>query len=139
MNIRGYVYSSTGIIRRTIDCPESMLSIQAQSGERVKQGECNQLTQYVVVDTDPENDVLTDKLSMPATIDKSTITADGSDKITILAPAEEITVKLSGPMFDVWTDSDGTIEWSTNVPGTYKITLSGIVRYLDKEFTVTAL
>ena len=41
------IYNSTGTILRTGSCPNSMLSIQAQNGETVIEGQANQNAQYI--------------------------------------------------------------------------------------------
>lgn len=133
-----FVYLDSGVIVRTGTAPESMVDIQAQPDERVKAGSADQATQYVIVDADPANDELADKQAMPATIDKTTITADGVDAVTISAPAVPLQITLSGPMADAWSDSDGSIQWATNMPGEYTLRLSGAVEYLDASFDVTA-
>ena len=41
------IYDATGTILRTGSCPDSMLSIQAQNGETVIEGQANQNAQYI--------------------------------------------------------------------------------------------
>jgi hypothetical protein len=96
-------------------------------------GEGDSHTQYV----DTTNALLTIRARphMEAHPDKTTITADGEDTMTLSSLPISCTVTIGGT---VYTVPDGVLEWSTLMPGEYPITISAFP-YLDWEGKVTAI
>lgn len=70
----------------------------------------------------------------PATIDKTILTANGVDQATISNLPTPTVVKVNG---DTYTVTDGTFEFTIDLPGTYPIIVDSFP-YLTKEFEVTA-
>ena len=70
----------------------------------------------------------------PATIDKMTLTANGTDQATISNLPNPTVVKVNGNTCAV---TDGTFEFTIDLPGTYPIIVDSFP-YLTKEFEVTA-
>ncbi len=74
-----------------------------------------------------------------ASLDKTTISADGIDIATI-SPIPATTLVLgSGPAYNyAATITDGDIEFTTNATGTYHFKLYPQFPYLGTEFTINA-
>jgi hypothetical protein len=140
MNIPYLVYSvSTGMILRTGDAPPSMVSIQAQPGERVMQGLANQGTQYVQVAENQDDDVLADKEAIPYTVSASTIAADGLEACVVGNLPIPCSWRLSGPLMASGVELDGDLGITTDEPGMYTLELTGPIQYLSVIITITAV
>lgn len=133
------VYNNTGVILKTGHCPDNMLAIQARTGENVMTGVADDASQYINTGTGE----ITDKQVMAAAIDKTTLSADRADFVTITGlPTTDLNgnpistyVKVSGVIYEV---ADGVAEISTDSPGSLEIICQADT-YLDKVFTVEAV
>ena len=127
------IYDDTGRIRRTVIGPELQSAAQAQVGEHLYTGKCYQQLHRVV---DGE---IVSRSSMTAQIDKTEVTADDTDKVTIsdIPSAAVATVHGAGAREVVGPITDGTLELTFDTEGTYTIKLEKFP-YKDQEFTVNA-
>lgn len=87
---------------------------------------------YVDIATVPPE--LKKKPQMPITQDKNFLTADGEDSIVFSGIPEGATMQVH---YDFAVIDDGMAEWSTDVPGEYKVIFSRFP-YLDWESRVEA-
>lgn len=126
------VYDSvTGAIKRTGTAPDSMIAIQAQTGEAVVTGQYDAAAQYL------PGGVPTARPAMTSTIDVTTVPADGVTPITISGAPAPCNIDVAGPASYTSSDPDGTIQLTFNLAGTYTVTLSAFP-YLNQEFTIGA-
>lgn len=86
--------------------------------------------------SDSENHVLADKINIPNTVDKTTITADGTDKASFSGLIESTIVDFAG-LGVVEIDETGLTDFGIDVPGTYDIVLSHGA-YYSQTITITA-
>lgn len=115
----------TGAIKRLVNCPESMFTIQIQPGEAGMPGTANDATQYI------NNGVITDKPQLAATLSKPAIALTESATIANLPmPA---TVRIDRAVYEV---PDGSLTVSFNLPGTYRIECSAL-NHLPQTLQVT--
>jgi hypothetical protein len=89
-------------------------------------------TNYVNLTQSPP--AITPRPSMPITQDRTTITADGDEVMTLSGLPIPCTVRIKGNVYDV---PDGVLEWATLMPATYPITVEAFP-YLNWEGEVTA-
>ena len=125
------IYNRTnGKIERAGSCPDGMEHLQVfLPTDEIIAGEADINNHYIV------GGVLTTRPANPATIDKTEIIANGRDVAVISNlpnPSEVLIIPIGR-----YTVTDGSIEFSTDTAGDYKITISSFP-YLDKEFTVHA-
>lgn len=114
----------TGAIKRLVNCPESMFTIQIQPGEAGMEGVANDATQYI------NNGVITDKPQLLANLSKSSIVL--SESVTISNLPIPATVHIERMKYDV---PDGELTVNFNLPGTYRIECSAL-NYLPQSFEV---
>lgn len=126
-----FVHDSVGRILRTGVAPSDMVAMQARGGETAVVGSASDFTQYV------DNGVVTDKLPLGAALDKTSVTGDGVDYITLSSLPVPTTVSVYGPAHDSIDVLDGTLELTFPLPGVYIITCYSLHR-LSQEFTVNA-
>lgn len=121
----------TGRIKRTGICPIDMMDLQADVSnyEIIMEGEANDAIHYIL------NGVLTMRPENPSTIDKTTMAANGVEITTISNIPNPSTVEILP--IAMYTVTDGTLQFTIDTPGEYKITVRGFP-YLNKELTVNA-
>lgn len=128
------VYSkATGQIMRTGFCRQEDVPLQAfREDWGAMEGEGDESSHYV--DTASQEF----KLKTPAeyTLSSSTILSDGQDSVTISGLHE--TSLVSWPDGVVTPVSDGLIEFSVDLPGSYVIKIEA-VPYLAQEITIEAI
>jgi hypothetical protein len=92
-------------------------------------------TKYLSYNTQTEAFDLLDTPAVPATIDKTTMAANGIEIATVsnLPNPSDVCVGLS----EAYRVTDGVFEFSVDTPGSYKIKCWSPY-YLEKEFTVNA-
>ena len=122
-------YNSTGKILQTVSCPAFLRDAQAQTGEFIVDGDCDTRNDYI------KDGKITKRLVMPVIVDKTTITADTSDKATITKVPKGTKVIVAG--VDQGTCDDGIVEINADFKGFYKVKLV-CWPYLDKEITINA-
>ena len=87
--------------------------------------------------SDPEHPVLP-RVEVPYSIDKTTITADGVDYLTVSGlPITPVFISVLWPDGSRDELTGSTLEFGHDVPGTYDIILSSPI-HLDTIITVTA-
>ena len=124
------VYTNAGVILRTGVCPQDSLLLQAvESDSYVTEGIANDVTQWV------DNGTVKDKEEFPAIISTLTLEANGLDSVSILGLPTPCTIKIDDNVYEV---EDGEFEFTTDLPGTYKIKAESFP-YLPKEWEVTAI
>jgi len=124
------VYSSGGEILRCGICPDEIMSVQAQAGESVIEGEANDITQYIL------DGVVTDKSAMSLSTDKITITANGVDASITTGLPNPSNIYINRIKQEI-SIIDGVLEFTVDTPGIYKIRIESFP-YLDYIFEVTA-
>jgi len=92
------------------------------------EGEGDGDSQYV------KDGVITDRPSMSLSVDKTTITANGTDEATISNIPSETTATCEGESLTI---DDGELVFTTDTAGTYTITFE-CWPYLDEEVTINA-
>lgn len=121
---------SDGAILRTGDCPDDVLSLQAQTGETAIEGEADDDTHYIVAA------VVTERPTLTATWDKTTITADGVDQATLGSTLPNptnlmVTVVPEGVQQpDPEEVTTGTFTFATPVAGEYTILVTPPFPYI---------
>lgn len=123
------VHDADGRILRKGTAPSTMVSIQAGVGEHAIEAVGDDVAQYV------SDGVVTDKPPMPITIDKTTVSADGVDVVTIAGVPVGAICKIASMAEAVV--NDGTIELSFDSIGDFMVTISAFP-YLDYEVMVSA-
>ena len=69
--------------------------------------------------------VLTERPSMAALADKSSIKADGVDVLIVSnLPKGVTTLRLVGPLCDSWDETGKETDFTVNVPGRYRLVIS---------------
>ena len=122
------IYDVNGKIIRRVSCPAFLREAQAHLGESIIDGRFDD-TQYI------KDGEITKRPAMTTVIDKTTITADTSDKATITKVPKGTKVIIAG--VDQGTCDDGTVEINADFKGAYKVKLV-CWPYLDKEITIDA-
>ena len=127
---------ATGQIHSIGDCPDDQLADQAAAGLELMPGEADLFTDYILAG------VVTPRPASPATINKTTFTANGTDTCIISSMINPSIVSFTSPSsvtpIPTYTDTDGTLTFSATEIGAYTITLTSFP-YLDKIFTLTAI
>lgn len=126
-----FVHDASGKILRYGSCPQSMVGAQAEAGETVREGTADPGSQYW------DGTQLADRPPMPSSIDKLTAVADGVDVVTISGLPNPTDVRITGPAFDAFEVTDGTLELTFDPPGKYTVRLSSFP-YLDQEYVINA-
>jgi len=123
------VCTNTGVILRTGVCPEDSFLLQAtEPNSYVIEGTANDVLQWV------DNGVVRDKEEVSAIISTLTLEANGIDSINILGLPIPCTIKIDDNVYEV---EDGEFEFTTDLPGIYKIKAESFL-YLPKKWEVTA-
>jgi len=122
-------YNIDGKILQTVSCPAFLRDAQVQTGELIIDGDCDTRNDYI------KDGKITKRPAMSTVIDKTTITADTSDKATITKVPKGTKVIIAG--VDQGTCDDGTVEIKADFKGSYKVKLV-CWPYLDKEIIVDA-
>jgi len=94
----------------------------------VMEGMADDETQYV------DNGVIADRPSMNLSVDKTTITANGTDEATISNIPSGATATCEGESLTI---DDGELVFTADMAGTYTITFE-CWPYLDEEVTINA-
>jgi len=131
--------TATGVIRRTGSCPDDMVSVQPQSGQSVMQGQADNSTQYI------SGGLVTNKPALGATIDLTTVVANGVAVVTISNLTGVTNYRVIGPIISdnigptasTGSVSEGTLQVDFDLPGTYLILLEAVNK-LSQTFTITA-
>ena len=105
-----------------------MFGIQGGANESVLEGIANDETQYIV------NEIITNKVENPATIDKTTLIADGVDAATISVLPNPSLIYVND---EIYTVIDGVFGFTVDTPGNYIVRCTAFP-YLIKEFIVNA-
>lgn len=83
-------------------------------------GEYKRETHYVDISLDPIE--VKARPSFTATADKTSITADGADVLTVSGlPEGNTRVAISGPITTSWIEDRNQITLTVNIPGSYQI------------------
>jgi hypothetical protein len=108
------------------------LELNKREGYAYFEGEAYSRTQYI------SGGEIVDRPVFVPVADKQTISADGVDVITITGlPTGSTDIKLVGPVFDQWTDTEYTVELTVNMQGSYTISFEHWP-YQDAEVTFNA-
>lgn len=128
------IFNSIGEILRDVIAPPDMLEIQIQEGEfGIENVDCDVHNDYVLDGT------VTPRPTQSTTLDKTTITADSVDVITITNAPDGTFTAINTTTKDTITGPiNGSDTFSTTIAGTYKITIVAWP-YLDFETTMTAV
>jgi hypothetical protein len=133
------IFDQLGVIKRVVDCPESMAHLQPEAGESILEGKANDVTQYV----DTSTLEIKDKPALPIQVNKYQIQADEVDELIITGlPTTEPNgntissfVTVAGNTYEV---TDGEFVFTTDVPGIYTIMCEAL-NYLTETITVEAV
>jgi|LGVE01.1.fsa_nt_gb hypothetical protein len=120
--------TGSGRITGRVECPQSAVWSQVQNGENWVAGSANDLTQYV------SGGLITDRPQMSGTLNKTTITANGTDLATIANLPQPCTATFAGKQYEVM---DGSFEFTVDTPGSYTVKVEAFP-HLPAEFTVEA-
>lgn len=123
------VHDASGRILRYGGCPEDQVSAQAGAGELAIEGSGGDMSHYVT------GGVITPKTPSAATLDKTSVTADGVDTATISNISPPAFVWIGNEM--IGETSDSSVELTFDTPGEYVIRLDEVEHFL-KEFTINA-
>lgn len=126
----------TGQILRSGVCRDTLVSAQADTGEVAIQAASNDLTQYV---DDPQGTPsLASKTNPGVTQDKASVLSDGVDFVTFGSVPLDAVISVVDPE-GVLTEyaHDGTLEYSTELTGSYQVSITGVT-YLTQELTFEA-
>lgn len=123
------IYNKTGKILRTVICSESQYQYQCTREEQMVAGEGSGGTHYI------KNGVITLRSANTAIVDKTIITADGTDKAILSKLHNPSTVKVSGA--DEVVVTDGTLEITADSVFDLQVRCD-TVSQLVKEFTINA-
>lgn len=132
--MKATIYNSNGLILRTLDIPEDIIPLQYQEGsEFLLLSDSNQRLDYVLDNT------IIPRPTQLTSLDKTTITANGVDVISITnAPDGTFTAVNTATNDTITGIINGSDTFSTTIVGTYKITIVAWP-YLDFETTITAV
>lgn len=122
----------SGIINRMVSCPNSMVDSQAQEGEAWISGEADPRTQYVNVSTR----VVENRPTMDISLSKTEISADGVDAAILNGPSGAL-LMINGPIAVEFTLDGTPTDITTDIPGTYDLTIS-LFPYLEWEAQIVA-
>jgi len=112
-----YYDTTTGEIDHIAVCLDDIVP-PAPPGQAIYLGELNMATDYV----DPVTGEPATKTLLGATVDKTSVTADGVDLVTITGLANPTKVRVTGPNGETdYQVTDGTLELSFSTPGTYRV------------------
>lgn len=125
MNITIYE-SNTGRIIRNVNCPADLVNIQIQEGENYIEGEYIGKTFYI------QDGYASMRLANLAIIDKTTIIADGNDKVTISNASGVL--RLKGVEYVI---TESIIELTFDTAGDYTVFIESFP-YLPWEVTIHA-
>lgn len=137
------IYNAAGEIGRTIKInPTTNVDATIQAANQTQAGESYlQVDDTVQDDThyiDTSTTTATPKTTHPATADKTTMSADGVDTVTISNIPDDTRVYLDGVDQGVIQASDnGTVEFQTDRVGKRRIVLRH-VKHLDLELVINA-
>jgi hypothetical protein len=126
------VYDPQGRILRSGTCPESMLTIQARSGESVMEVGAVLDDRLWRVDLSGADPLIVARPALPA-FDRLAVTANGVDKATCAGLPNPTTVTVSGPATDAWVETDGVVEIAFGAPGAYRVRLDAGLAYQVRE------
>jgi hypothetical protein len=115
----------TGSILRTLNIEPHMTAYYENDGETLIQGEGSGFGNYVDIAQSPP--VVRRRPTMDIHQDKTAITANGVDAITLSGLPSPCGVKIGGTEYNV---TDGVLEWSTLMPAAYSIEIEAFP-YLD--------
>ncbi len=131
------IYDNTGKILKSLSMPPEFYSLQLNVNEFLYTKEVNlqdNLDLYFIV-----NNSLTIRPTQLTTLDKTTITANGVDIISITnAPDGTFTAVNTVTKDTITGPINGSDTFSTTIAGTYKITIVAWP-YLDFETTIEAV
>lgn len=119
----------SGKIHRVIIAPFGVAQDQVQEGESWVGGHSDDLIHYV------DGGLIVNRPTMPCTIDKPQILADGNDLATISGLPEPCTVSFKGEEYEV---TDGSFSFTANIPGIFTVEIEAFP-YLPATFTVEAI
>ena len=125
---------STNQINYSITCPEDHISLQIlEVGQAYIQGNYSNKTHYIL------SEVATLRPTQTITVNKTTLTADGVDKITFTGAVSGSTITAEGLLpGNTATGTCGNPDYfSTVIADTYQVTVS-CWPYLDFTITITA-
>jgi hypothetical protein len=129
---RWAIYDANGRIDRVFSGPDSVAPTQAQGDEQAISIDDSQTDENAYV----ANGAIVDKAAFSLTINKTEITANGTDEAVISGIPEGVQVEWPDGQTDIVTG--GEIRFSVDLPGTYTFQFTAIP-YLDKEVTIEAI
>ena len=119
----------SGKINRVIIAPVGVAQDQVQEGESWVDGHSNDLIHYV------DGGLIVNRPTMPGTLDKPQILADGLDLATISNLPQPCTVTFSDQTYLV---EDGEFAFTADIPGSYTVEVEAFP-HLPATFTVEAI
>lgn len=133
------IYETTnGRILSVIQCPDSMISLNIKSGQAYIEGYFNDYLYYF----DTALDEVKLKPEMPASANKETIAANGTEEVVITLPTTEpngtaisVHVSINDSTYEV---SDGELIFTSDIANTFHIECRA-VNYLPVTITVEAV
>jgi hypothetical protein len=115
-------------IKQLTSCPAELESVQCQDGEAYIEGHYHWDEYYM------RNGTPTLRPELPATIDRTNLTADGIDTATITNLPNPSTVTVNRQSVTV---EDGTLELTFDLPGSYVVKVESFP-YLPWEVAIHA-
>jgi hypothetical protein len=122
------IYNSSGVILRTVCCPEVDAENQLQIGESYVEGYGRDDLNYI------KDGKIAERPEMDITVDKTSVTANETDKVVIDKLPEGTKAVIQNQEHTI---TDNKLELTFSDAGTYTIKLS-CWPYLDKEITINA-
>ena len=119
-----------GELVRVVRCPDSMIDIQCNSGEKYIDGNYEGSKYYV------SNNEAVHRPEMDIIVDKTILSADGVDSVVISNVQDGAEVFVDGVIFGI-VEADGVVEISSNVPKEMNIAIT-LFPYFDKEIAINA-
>lgn len=130
------IYNAEGRILRSVSAPPDMLQMQIFENELgLEAPYADSEVSYIL------NETVTDRPTQPIVIDKTTLTADGVDTLTITGAVTNSTITVLGKFTKNRAFSETCSDpetFSTEIPDTYVLTIS-CFPYLDFTATIEAI
>ena len=118
---------------RTLNMESYMTRYYTQAGERLVEGKGDASEDYV--DLSGDSPIIASRPNMRIEQSRKTVFADGRDAVLLAGLPVPCSVTVGEQAYEV---PDGELEWSTLMPGNYKVRVSAWP-FLDWESEVEAL